>query len=63
MDRDGLAFLVVVEMELRQPLHEGLVAFDPELGLSAATDDLIGWDAVGVVGEGSDELDATGPRR
>jgi hypothetical protein len=58
VDADGLAGLVVDEVDLGEAADDGSVRRHLELGLDARADDLLGRDAVDLLGEDAQELDA-----
>ena len=58
MDADRLAFLVVDEIQLGQAHEDGLAVAHFVLRLDAAADDLLGRDAVDLLGPRAHELDA-----
>ena len=58
VDPDGLAFLVVDELDLRQAHDHGLAVADLVLRPDARSDDALGRNAVDVLGERAHELDA-----
>ena len=58
VDADGLAGLVVDEVDLRQAEQDGLSVAHLELGLDRGADHLLRRDAVDLLGPGAHELDA-----